>query len=213
MGALCASLGLKLSCAYIKRVQAEVQEAKPITVDHFRCWIETFQARLADELNLDLLFHVSAERAHFYAYSEALVPELVGCFPLSSVEMSAAGRCLAFGEGTATVFHLMRVVDMGFRCVAASLDIPYTPGTWRAIGDAIEKKMAARYRNKTEDWKDAEPFYASVLLDIQAISRSHRNATMHDLERKYTEAEAEYLFTVTEHFLLHLSARGMREEA
>jgi hypothetical protein len=51
-----------------------------------------------------------------------------------------------------------------------------------------------------------------VLLDIQAISRSHRNPTMHDLERKYTEAEAEYLFTVTEHFISHLSAQGMREE-
>jgi hypothetical protein len=106
----------------------------------------------------------------------------------------------------------MRVIDMGFRCVASSLAIPYSPGTWRAIGDGIEKKMAAKYQEKTEDWKSVEPFYASVLLDIQAISRSHRNPTMHDLERKYTEAEAEYLFKITEHFLLHLSTRGMREE-
>jgi hypothetical protein len=212
MAGLCSLLGLKVSCAYIKRIQAEIQEAKPISIEHFRGWIETFQARVADELNLDLLFHVPSERAHFYTYAEEMEPALANCFPLAAVEMSAAGRCLAFGEGTATVFHLMRAIDMGFRCVGASLSIPYSPGTWRAIGDAIEKKMAAKYQDKTEDWKSSEPFYASVLLDIQAISRSHRNPTMHDLERKYTEAEAEYLFTVTEHFISHLSAQGMREE-
>lgn len=34
---------------------------------------------------------------------------------------------------------------------------------------------------------------------------------MHDLEKKYTESEAEYLFTVTEGFVLHLADNGLTE--
>ena len=120
------------------------------------------------------------------------------------VEMQSAGRCYAYGEHTACVFHLMRVIDYGLRMVAASLSIAYDARSWDGIGKAIEKKMREKYGDKTDAWKAAEPFYAEILTDIQAIGRGHRNPALHELEKKYDEREAEYLLPVTVAFIEHV---------
>lgn len=121
-------------------------------------------------------------------------------------EIEAAGRCYAYGEPTACVFHLMRTIDYGLRLVAASLGVAYDARGWDGIGKAIEKKMRDKYGEKTETWKLAEPFYAEILTDIQAISRGHRNPALHELEKKYDEREALYLLTVTVGFVKHVLA-------
>ncbi len=72
--------------------------------------------------------------------------------------------------------------------------------------------MEEKYSTKTDDWKQLEPFYASILTDIQAISRGHRNPTLHEIEKKYTDADAHYLLTVTEAFMNHLAENGIREK-
>jgi hypothetical protein len=105
----------------------------------------------------------------------------------------------------------MRVIDAGLRSVAASLQIVYESRNWGGIGRAIETRLEQKHQDKSHSWKKSEPFYASVLTDIQAISRGHRNAALHEIERKYTDGEAEYLFTMTEGFMRHLSANGMKE--
>jgi hypothetical protein len=130
------------------------------------------------------------------------------------VEMQSAGRCYAYGEHTACVFHLMRVIDYGLRLVAASLGIAYDARSWDGIGKAIEKKMREKYGDKTDDWKASEPFYAEILTDIQAIGRGHRNPALHELEKKYDEHETEYLLPVAvafiEHVLTHTAAGNLQ---
>ena len=93
----------------------------------------------------------------------------------SGPELEAAGRCHAYGQNTACVFHLMRVVDYGLRLVARSLGIVYDARSGHGIGKAIEKKMSQEYGEKVKDWKLSELFYAEILTDIQAISHGHRN--------------------------------------
>jgi len=50
------------------------------------------------------------------------------------------------------------------------------------------------------------------LADIQAIGKAHRNPAIHELEEKYTEAEAERLFVLTEGFLVHLAENGIKDK-
>jgi hypothetical protein len=129
-------------------------------------------------------------------------------------EIEAAGRCYAYGESTACVFHLMRTIDYGLRLVAASLGIAYEARSWDGIGKAIEKKMREKYEVKSDSWKLSEPFYAEILTDIQAIGRGHRNPALHELEKKYDQREAEQLLTVTvgfmQHVLAHTDAGNLR---
>jgi hypothetical protein len=60
--------------------------------------------------------------------------------------------------------------------------------------------MEKKYQIKTDDWKKNEPFYAEILTDLQAIGIGHRNPTLHELEKKYEEREAEYMLTVIKDF-------------
>jgi hypothetical protein len=115
-------------------------------------------------------------------------------------EFQKAGRCFAYGENTACVFHLLRVADFYFRKVADSLKISYDARNWHGIGKKIAEEMEKKYQAKTDEWKKIEPFYAEILTDLQAIGRGHRNATLHELEKKYEEREAEYMLTVMESF-------------
>jgi hypothetical protein len=122
-------------------------------------------------------------------------------------EFQKAGRCFAYGENTACIFHLMRVTDFYFRRVADSLNLSYDSRNWQGIGDKITRSMEQKYQNKSDDWRKAEPFYAAILTDIQAIGRGHRNPALHELERTYDEREARYMLTVIEGFATHVAEK------
>ena len=133
-------------------------------------------------------------------------------FPSTLEEFCSAGKCIAFEENTAGVFHLMRIVDCGLRAVAASLQFDYDARNWMGIGKEITRRMEQKYQTKTDEWKKSEPFYASILVDIQALSRAHRNPVLHELERTYNEKGAEYIFALTENLIQHLADNGLREK-
>jgi hypothetical protein len=126
-------------------------------------------------------------------------------FPDTVDEFQSAGRCFAYGENTACIFHLMRVTDFYLKKVADSLGVTYSAHTWHEIGNTIQKAMEQKYATKTNDWKRQEPFYAEILTDIQAISRGHRNPALHELQKKYDEREAQYMLAVIEGFAQHVA--------
>jgi hypothetical protein len=121
-------------------------------------------------------------------------------------ELQRAGRCYAYGENTACVFHLMRVAEFYFTRVATSLQTSFDPKNWMEIGRFITSKMEAKYQQKSGDWKLAEPLYASILTDIQALSRAHRNPALHDLEKKYDDREGKRMLDIIEGFAEHVAA-------
>jgi hypothetical protein len=128
-------------------------------------------------------------------------------YPDTVDEFQRAGRCFAFGENTACIFHLMRVTEFYLNKVADSLGVPFNPLGWDHIGKHLTKEMEKKYHDKTAAWKSSEPFYASVLTDIQAISKGHRNSALHDIERKYEERDASYMLTVIEQFSTHVAEK------
>src|SRR5437879_5446787 len=67
-------------------------------------------------------------------------------FPDTAEEFQKAGRCFAYGENTACVFHLMRVVDFYLREVARSLNISYDARNWHGIGTTITEITAVRLK-------------------------------------------------------------------
>lgn len=122
-------------------------------------------------------------------------------------EFYKAGRCYAYGENTACVFHLMRITEFYLTKVAQSLQSGFDPINWGAIAQLITKKMEEKYQNKTVDWKSVEPFYAGILCDIQALSRAHRNSALHNLNRTYDETEARKMLDVVEDLAKHVAEK------
>ena len=99
----------------------------------------------------------------------------------------------------------MRVVDFYLCKVAGKLEIDYDPRSWSAVGKFIAKQMEQKYHTKTDDWKQGEPFYASVLSDLNAIGRAHRNPAIHDLDKKYDDREAKHMLDIVESFAKHVA--------
>ena len=49
--------------------------------------------------------------------------DVARAFPSSKGDIDEAGKCLALDRGTACVFHLMRILEIGLQLLAAKLGI------------------------------------------------------------------------------------------
>jgi len=181
-----------------------------IPLDVMQRHVETIYKTLKAELGSILLRAIPREKSRYC--NPAWLNDATELHEFNMVdEFQKAGRCFAYGENTACIFHLMRITDFCLRAVAKSINAGYDARTWQEIGRKINEKMEQKYQIKSDDWKQKEPFYAEMLTDLQAISRGHRNAALHELEKKYDEREALYMLTVIESFARHV-AKNVKSE-
>jgi hypothetical protein len=119
-------------------------------------------------------------------------------------ELRTAAHCLVFGESTACVFHLMRVMDFAAKLIARSLSIADAERLmWGDIAQAIERELRKRHGDK--DWRAAEPFYARAMVAILSFSTGYRSPAMHDVNEIYNEEKAQYLLTIVREFIFTLA--------
>lgn len=173
--------------------------------------LKELHQRIEQELASEWFKYIPKYKAQYIDAGRFDIPEIVQFGYDTQAEFVKAGDCYALGQSTASVFHLMRVVDAGLKSAAKSLGIPYLSESWKTVGDKIQKEMEKKYPDKTVDWRQREPLYAELLTDIGAIGKAHRNPALHDLKVNYAEEEAQYLLTVVEAFIKHLSKGGLRE--
>ena len=219
----CDRLGLTVTLKQIGAFVMEIAKECPGAVKLYERGFEVMNGKLPPERNV---YHVEAiyttlraelagrkfkaippEKERFCDPKWLLDSIMFSKFPDTVDEFQRAGRCFSYGENTACIFHLMRVADFYFNKVGESLGIAYEARAWMGIGHKITEKMEQKHHTKTDEWKQKEPFYAEILTDIQSISRGHRNAALHELEKKYDEREANYMLTVIEGFARHVAEK------
>ncbi len=121
-------------------------------------------------------------------------------------DIAEAGKCLAVGRSTATVFHLMRVLEVALRSVYKCLGIEVElVGNARNWGIVLNRIRDERLTRERAGWPEGD-FFQSVYARLDAIKDAWRNRTMH-VESVYTEEEATTLFDNTRTFMQKLSAR------
>jgi len=196
----CRNLGLEFSANQATTIRNYLLGSQR-KIPALKSLCEELQRRMSEELEANAFCYIPKHKLKFCDrgwLTDTSLPQGV------IEEFQSAGRCYACGENTACVFHLMRTADWGLRRVAVSLGIVYDARNWRGIGEAITRKMELKYQQKSSDWRKAEPFYAEILTDIQALGRGHRNPVLHELEKKYDENQALYMLGVVESFALHV---------
>lgn len=186
----------------IDYVSVQLGEVDPKRMCHH---LESIYVAMRGELGAILFRAIPSEKNKYCASDWLVDTPMYAKFPETVDEFQKAGRCFAYGENTACLFHLMRVTDFYLKEVTKSLGIAYDARNWNGISKAITKMMEQKYDLKTDEWKEREPFYAEILTDLQAISRGHRNAALHELEKKYDERETVYMLAVIESFARHAS--------
>ena len=161
---------------------------------------------LKDELDGKKFLTLTLKEADLYEASSPPFGEKVeNRFQIIVDDIRESSKCLALGRSTATVFHLMRVMEAGLRALAAELGIPYAP-SWESYRKQLNKILNTNtYNNLTSDQKAKRPFYQDVLGDVIAIKTAWRNPTMH-IVKSYDSTQAAVIYDVTKAFMQHLAA-------
>jgi hypothetical protein len=126
-------------------------------------------------------------------------------FPSALYDLDEAAKCLAFGRSTASVFHLMRVSEMGARAVYYCLGITHPlTGNNRNLG-TILGRIRDEIDHRGKKWDEYEEFKELWLL-FDAVKDAWRNMTMH-VEAKFTPAEADRVAGAVRAVMQKVSAR------
>lgn len=115
------------------------------------------------------------------AYLNQTPPSLRSCggrqkFTAAVYQDDQAGKCLGFGCDTASVFHMMRIMEIGIRAVAKCLGVVDPTRTadrnWGGMRREIKKDMDSRGgSDPAESWADSDDreFFESVYASIDAV--------------------------------------------
>lgn len=198
------SWGLSTSAKQVERL-AHLLSEYPYSYRSFEERLRGIQEVISDELSSHLFMRIQPEYRRYYEEKNLFGLQVPEKFPLAIRDIEHAGNCLAFGEGTACVYHLMRVMEVGLKALAKALGVPYAP-SWESYLRQINDKISVKYKKKGIRWKRDEPFFKEIAGDLFTIKVAWRNPTMH-IVRSYGVVEAEEIYKAVRSFMCRLAAK------
>lgn len=124
-------------------------------------------------------------------------------FPKAIYDIAEAGKCRAFSRWTASVMHLMRVLEAGLIALAEQYQVVHD-GSWNTTLNNIE--VALRTIRKKDAGATEAQWAAEAGTHLRFIKNAFRNHVMHPLEN-YDEERAIAVFDNTKSFMQHLADR------
>jgi hypothetical protein len=162
-------------------------------------------SRVKDDLNAQKFFHVLPGYVQFYGQDQLFGDVVAKKFPSASEDIKNAGNCLALGQATACIFHLMRAMEIAVRQLSRRLNVTITPQTtWRVMTGNMDPKIKAmpdatqRQKQKKNDWEAAR-------TNLHLVGSVWRNNTMHPAT-SYTQSQALDVMNAVRVFMSGLSA-------
>ena len=204
----CEELSLPVAAAQV-RSALSLLECGPLPGEggHMSRAINTIATTIEVELSQKLFFFVPGDRVKFYGNSALFGDPVEDRFPSASNEISEAGKCYALGRYSASVYHLMRVLEVGLRVLAAEFSVPFGNDTWNKVLDQIDSNIRGMSSaTHGPDWKDKEQFYSEAAAYFRVLKNAWRNYAMH-LRDTYDEERAMEIFNTVRAFMRHLSTR------
>lgn len=183
--------------------------ASPITWGQLIEKTKDLYSRIDDELEDLELWQVTARYRTFTETDPFKLAQSAN-FQSAQRDSEEAGKCLAFDRGTACVFHLMRVMEVGLRALAASLNDPRLDPkrnpSWDSILKKCDEELAKPLKDRAPEWRQDDAFFSIAAAQLHAVKDAWRNPTMH-VERHYDPEEAEDVWNAVRAFMRHLAKR------
>jgi hypothetical protein len=166
---------------------------------------------------------IGTERFYHYRKDKSLVllrissewnATLSNCaFPSLKKEIEEGVDCYALEHNNASIFHMMRVAEIGMRALARERQVnfprhPLEWADWQTILDETEKKArsatAGMARGPKKDAMQA--FYNGAIGQLHGFKDTYRNVIMH-VRRSYDELESLRAINQVRDFMNGLSAK------
>jgi hypothetical protein len=216
-----SAIDLPVSIAQVERIVRELQDEKyPTSGKQFGRLLRDLGQRIDDEMRARVFFCVTPDytRRFFYA-DQPLLKHRMALRPLREIYGDAtmstffstdehdpieAVKCLTRGCSTATVFHLMRMLEIGLTPFGALFGVSLDHTNWGPALEKIESKIKEMHKDPLwkalPDCKDRQEAYGQVASSFDMFRVAWRNYTVHN-RGKYTEDEADDIFRSVKTFL------------
>jgi hypothetical protein len=162
-------------------------------------------------------FRLTPEESRMFDGVDLFGAEVTKAFPSSETtyEITEAGKCLALGRHTATVFHLMRVLEKGLKALAAKLNIqfsiPFDYQNWQNIIEQIESEIKKLDQQKAGQFKtDTLKSYSELAKQFRYFKDAWRNTVSHSRE-SYGPEQALSIYRHVREFMVDLAKLGLSE--
>jgi hypothetical protein len=154
-----------------------------ITHRELRSGARDLYRSLISELRVGTFFRTSKESATRIAKPAAGWDRVIEKWPKLRREIEESNLCLAYGLYTATVFHLMRVMESGVQQFARRLKVKFNPNksTWLQILRDTHKAIEA-LPSKTLNQQQRKQAYHGAYAHLSSVGHAWRNPTMHPRE-------------------------------
>jgi len=164
--------------------------------------------RLSEEMESMLFFLIEPSKQYLFTEKYLFRVEVATAFPSAIVDIEEAGKCMAFERWTASVFHLMRVMEVGLRVLENTLKLPpsTTNRSWERVLKECDKQQAKPFSERTPEWQNNGKFLAEATAMLRSVKVAWRNPTMH-IERTYTEEQVEDIWNVVKGFMQYLAMK------
>ena len=193
-------LQLRFLSKHMTRVKEHVL-SRTATAATLKPMIDQLYDRMQDDLADRQMFMIHPDLVEFYKQKEPLFGvDVDQKFPRMSEDISEAGKCLSLSRATATVFHLMRVMEIAVQEFGSKVGVALaTEKMWQAILDQINKAI------KTMDQKQLlTKQYMAISAHLHNVKTAWRNEVMHP-NQSYTLAEAKKVFDSAKIFVTDLA--------
>lgn len=187
-------------------------DGKPLKVSHLKSRVEDINLRINDELSRAKFFLVETHPEYLDPAAPLFGEDVANKFASAAFDIEEAGRCLALGLTTASVFHLMRVLEIGLKASSSCLKIPSSfngaDRNWGAMLRKMKDEVERRNKATPPAWQrvDDKNFIEEIYASLDAVRNVWRNSTMH-VEKKYKPDEAEHILVAVKGFMRKLASR------
>ena len=185
----------------LDRVARSASDA--VNVRDFQKDVENLQKRILDDLYNEFYFHLDQRDVPYYQTKDIFGPKVAAKFRKASEDIEEAGKCIALQRPTASVFHLMRAMEVVVQRLGKKLGVANVDKEWGKIlsdiGRAIEAmpKYTETEKRKRARWSEAN-------ANLYHVKQAWRNETMHP-KQTYTRDQALEVFQATRVFMNHLA--------
>jgi hypothetical protein len=186
--------------ATVNRIQTIVLDSPKVDLTTIETLSMEALSRLCDELQSTHMVIIDRRYATAFAVSSSpFGHDVESKFPKASEDIVEAAKCLAFQRPTATVFHLMRVMEIAVQGLFSKI---LAKGTIdRPWGMLLSDIAAAIALLPTKAERDAWSEVKSLLYHVK---QAWRNDVMHP-KQTYTQQEAESIFLAVKAFMASLA--------
>ena len=210
------SLGLIITADTVKELTEEISLNDRRSFQWLNDRVEGIERLAEKELNGKFFLYIPPERIKFWprpkgpGFGSLFGQAVNDKFPSAGYDIMCSGITYGTSMTTASVFHLMRVLEIGLAALGKVFGVSLERTNWEPALAQIESRIANMRSDPTwkslPDCKEKQEYYSQAASYFRTVKDAWRNYTMH-VRAKYSDDEAEQIFNAVKGFMQKLAER------